>query len=381
VLTNKFQNILSFTIFLIVIVPIFINLNIVQGLRFDVNAYNILELPSIPISILLLSFLSLVYFRKLIINKKFFFIFLLMLIFLLMNFINGSGVRASIVFFGMLIPIISFSVFSEFLKDKNNYNIFYNALIFIFFLKLFTDVLFYGLVVTPKFIINEIMIYNYYDYFPFFYYLLAVLSLYNLSINYKYILSVIIVLLICYLMVFTDSRLYQFGLFFIPFLILMYKIVKLKLNIYFNTMLMISIAITVIVAISNLPVLESSLSERFSHWERYFSDFTVWNFLFPFYNDYRTNYVADGSFHNELLEQFSYFGVIIFYYYFFLIQNIFTSVNRDFKLYSFLLMFILVFGTLVQLNFSNPYIGVLFGLTFAILKEDKRIKVRKIESI
>ena len=70
-------------------------------------------------------------------------------------------------------------------------------------------------------------------------------------------------------------------------------------------------------------------------------------------------------------EQFSYFGIVIFYYYFFIVKNIFMAINQKYKLSSFLLMFILGFGTLIQLNFSNPYIGVLFGLTLAIFYTEK----------
>lgn len=375
-LLSKYQNKLLFTIYLIVIAPIFINLNITQGIRFDANVFNFLGLPSLPMSMIVLFLLTSAYIIRLI-NVKMMILFFFMVIFLMINFLNGSGIKATIIFFGMLIPIVSYKVFIELLKNRiNTYGSFFNAMVLIFIIKLVTDVILFGGIVTPKFISDQIIIYNYYDYFPFFYYLLIVLSLYNFSIGYKKIFSTIIAVVAWSVIIFTDSRLYQFSAFLIPIILFIFKIMRLKLNIYFNTIFVLVILITLVVALSEYLPLEASLSERFLHWINYFKTFTIWNFIFPFNNEYRMGYGSTGSFHNEILEQFSYFGVIIFYYYLFIIKDIFVSVESNFKPYSFLIMFVLVFGTLIQLNFSNPYIGVLFGLTFAIFHEEKtRINV------
>lgn len=370
---NNIDNIFQFVLFFLISSPVFISLNISNGLRFDANPFNLLGLPSIPISLIILFLISILHIKFLIKNLSFLILFFSMLIFLFFNFINGSGIRASIVFLGMLLPIISYIIFSNFIKYKaNSYKIFYNVLFCIFILKLSTDMIVFGNIITPMFIIDSILIYNYYDYFPFFYYLLFILSIYNLINGLSKFFSLVAILFIIIISIYIDSRLYQIGIILSPLLFLIYKLINLRLSIYYNIFFTITIAITLIIGLLDININEASLSERFNHWTHYLYSFNLLTIIFPFYNDYRTGYASFGTLHNEFLEQFSYFGIIIFYYYFVIIKELFLKINNKFKFISFLLMFILIIGMLIQSNFSNPYIAILFGLLMAVLKHNHK---------
>ena len=45
----------------------------------------------------------------------------------------------------------------------------------------------------------------------------------------------------------------------------------------------------------------------------------------------------------------------------------FCNTNREFKFISYLLMFVLIIGTLIQINISNPYVGIITGAIFAVI--------------
>lgn len=361
-------------LFLCIITPIFINLNISAGLRFDANPYNQLGLPSIPISLIVI-FAMTIYKFKTLFEVKFILFILLMILFLSFNILNGTGTRAVIVFFGMLIPIVSYYLFCKVFVENVTleiYKILYKSLLIVFFVKLISDLVIFGKIVSPMFILKSIMIYNYFDYFPFFYYLLLVLSIYNiLYLKYYKKLSIVVIILISIITVKIDSRLYQYGILLIPFLLITYSLIKLKLNVYYNLFFILVVSITLIIGLNDISPSEASLSERFEHWSGYLKSFNIWNFLFPFYNEYRSGYASYGSLHNEILEQFSYYGLIVIYYYLVMIKEMFINVEKSFRIYSFLLMFILVFGALIQSNFTNPYIGVLLGLVLAIFSKNR----------
>lgn len=100
----------------------------------------------------------------------------------------------------------------------------------------------------------------------------------------------------------------------------------------------------------------------------YFNSFGVINLIFPFLNELRVN--TAGFFHNELLEIFSFFWFVGVYY-FLILKDMFCDVTIEFKLLSFFLMFILLIGSLIQINIFNPYIGIIVGLLFALMSQPK----------
>ncbi|PHR71952.1 MAG: hypothetical protein COA66_07035 [Arcobacter sp.] len=130
-----------------------------------------------------------------------------------------------------------------------------------------------------------------------------------------------------------------------------------------------SIIITFVIGLLDFTVTDASLSARYSNAHRYFDDFSLKNVFLPFINTHRLE--AEGSLHNELLEIFSFFGFVIIYYYY-LLRNMFCNVKNEYKLISYLLMFIILTGALIQINISNPYVGIMLGCTLAIITHSKK---------
>jgi len=367
------NNIRQFLVFIVVFIPVFVNLDFSNNLRFDVGALNWIGVPSVPLSIIVLVVLCLAYLKQIFRKKHLIILCLMMSIYLCMNFLVDLGTRPVIVFVGMFIPILSYEVFVQFLRNKPySYEALYWAMLCVFIVKVVADITIFGELVTHNFMGENIWIYNYYDYFPFFYLMLIVLSMYNISIERLKGISTIVIILTLVILTFTHSRLYQYGIVAIPLLWYMHKLTTLKLTLWFNFLFFLVVFTTLILALSDINFEEGSLSARIALWRGYFEHFTIWNFLFPFYNEFRTGGGRDVSFHNELLEQFSFFGFVVFYYYLFFIKNIFVNVSSLFKPYSFLVMFTLVVGLLIQSNFSNPYVGIIFGAVFAIFRKDDK---------
>ncbi|WNL33959.1 hypothetical protein QT384_01915 [Arcobacter cryaerophilus gv. pseudocryaerophilus] len=115
---------------------------------------------------------------------------------------------------------------------------------------------------------------------------------------------------------------------------------------------------------------DESLQTRNMHALGYFNDFSFINILLPFINEYRIN-TPSSSFHNEFLEIWSFFGLVLFYY-LFLLRNVFLNVDRKFNLIAYLIIFILLIGMTIQLNLTNPYIGIISGMIFGILSKEER---------
>ena len=104
---------ISFTFFL-VIVPIFINLDMSEGLRFDINAFN-KDKTSLPLSVFVILILVFFNIQTLLKNKLyilFFFSSLFMVI--LCTLINGFT-RIIITFIQMNFFLISFYIFKKYI--------------------------------------------------------------------------------------------------------------------------------------------------------------------------------------------------------------------------------------------------------------------------
>ena len=129
--------------FLFIIVPVFINLDISQGLRFDINAFN-KDKTSLPLSVLVILLLVFFNFKTLLKNKLyvlFFFSSLLMVI--LCTLINGVT-RIIITFVQMNFFLISFYIFKNMYKNYNKeilLKIFFKTLSFVIILKFIFDIL------------------------------------------------------------------------------------------------------------------------------------------------------------------------------------------------------------------------------------------------
>ncbi|WP_324172657.1 hypothetical protein [Sulfurimonas sp.] len=285
----------------------------------------------------------------------------------------------------MLLPIISFYVFKNIFKNMNNtFKKMYLILFSIIVLKFIFDVYFIYIqnldtelilshmftnirFSTTYYFLDSIRIYNYFDYFSFIYYVAVVLSLHNITNNIMLKRSLLLIVISGIVVLNPNSRLFIYGVYLIPALYLFYVTTRLRLETYFYLFMTASISITFLIGFVDFNLSDISLSTRNNHAYNYFSDFNFVNIVLPFDNQYRMK--TTGSFHNELLEIFSFFGVVIIYYYY-LVMKIYSEINKKYKLVSFLLMFIIVIGALVQINISNPYIGIMLGMILAVLSLD-----------
>lgn len=374
-------NIPKLIIFLI-LCPIFISLDISDGLKFDAYYFNVYNYPSIPISILVLGIISVLNFKIFFKNKSFLILSFFIILYIFLNILFGNT-RAIVVGIGMLLFFISYIIFCN-KKYKIEYKTLFYILFFVLVLKFFTDIyLFYTTTYAGKlthninpfstifFLIQKFVIYSFYDYFPYIYYISSVFSIYNI-IKKQYIKSSLILLFISFMVVHnTQSRIFIYGIYLIPILIFFYYLFKsFGLRLYIYICIIVVFIITISLGVYDFNISDESLQTRNMHALGYFNDFSFINILLPFINEYRIN-TPSSSFHNEFLEIWIFFGLVLFYY-LFLLRNVFLNVDRKFNLIAYLIIFILLIGMTIQLNLTNPYIGIISGMIFGILSKEER---------
>lgn len=390
VINDKYKLINQYSIyvlFFIIFSPIFLSLDFSNGINFDELSGQKYNKPSVAISIFLLAILSIINIKYLMQKKELIILFVLTTIYTIANIKYGTS-RVVILYIGMFLPIISYYIFINiFINYSNIYNKMYKSLVIIVVVKLILDIFInynsyindltidYNTVsffeyltnldiYSEHYLIPSIKIYNFYAYFPFIYYLIIVLSVHNIINNKMIKRSIVLILISIILAIDTSSRLFIYGIYLVPILILFYYMSKFKLKTYFYLFMFIAIVITLIISFVDFNISDISLRSRYIHAHKYFEHFTISSFLLPFINQHRLN--TTGSLHNELLEIFSFFGLVTVYYYY-IIKNIFINVNNEYNLISYLLMFIIIIGSLIQINITNVYIGIILGMVLAII--------------
>ena len=144
-------------------------------------------------------------------------------------------------------------------------------------------------------------------------------------------------------------------------MIIFFRTTKLNSKSIFSLNLILVVIFTFYFALNPNVTSELSMRSRFEHWGWFLFSMNAKDLLFPFMNDYRIR--LTGSFHNELLEIFSYFGLVSLLF-FRELYKIFTN-DRKIDSYSMvikLMIFVLLFGMLIQINILNPYLAVLVPL-------------------
>jgi hypothetical protein len=357
-----------FLFFILISMPIYITFSFSSGFIF--NSYPggfKAALPSIAIPLIII-FIIFMYKYLYIIKKRYIFtLFIIMFIFLYIALLQGAN-RVVINFIGMFIPIIVYEIVKERFKNtKYLYEHYFYALYSIFIIKLITDLLLRGTLFSPNYILDSVIIYSFYDYFPFFYLLLSLLSFYNIF-NKQYIFHSLLVLIVTYSLAYTNAfgaRLFIYIIYLIPILFIVYKVLNYKTSLYYTILLSILIVVTILVGYNHyLFIYDGSLHTRAIDWYNYASLFEPINFIFPIYGE-TSKFSRSGSSHNEFVELFRYFGVSIFYYYY-IIYRIFNGIQKEYRMYSFVIMFTILIGALIQINFTNQYLGILIGTTLAI---------------
>lgn len=363
----KIKSFKIYLLFLIIISPIFINLDISGGLRFDINVLNKKQAPSLPLSAFFTLILFLFNFKAIIKSKVYIFFFLCTLFMTIFSLAYGNQ-RIVIIFLQMNIFLISYGIFKNIFKNYDKQillNIFFKSLSLVILIKFIFDILLFNSVNSPFFINDTLAIYNYYSYFPFIYFLGGILSLRNLWYKKMILLSLLVLTVSLISFSHTHSRLFTFSFYLVPFLIIFCRTTKLNSKSIFSLNLFLVVILTFYFAINPNVTSELSMRSRFEHWGWFLSSINANELLFPFMNDYRMR--LSGSFHNELLEIFSYFGLVSLLF-FRELYKIFTN-DRIVDSYSMvikLLIFVLLFGMLIQINILNPYLAVLVPLFLSL---------------
>jgi hypothetical protein len=141
------------------------------------------------------------------------------------------------------------------------------------------------------------------------------------------------------------------------------------------SMLFVVVA-TLYIALNGVEGADTSFDERFQHWQGFVRVFDWADLFFPFSNEYRRS-LTTGSFHNEYLEIFSYFGLTAFLY-FFVLLKLFSSVDSEYRAVSITLLVSLTLGSLIQLNFTNPYVGIVWSIILAAMSSKDKIESREV---
>jgi len=351
--------------------PVFINLGISNGLRFDAEPFNLLGAPSIPISLIFFCLMVLTNFFKLKFTKSEFIFISIILFYVLLNIIFSMGIRPVLLALGMLIFVININLISNILK-RYTFDVllrsFYFALSSIIILKLLADILIFNQLFTKYFIFDFVVIYSFYDYFPFLYLLVLSMTIFYIKNRQLLVLS-LSNFVICFIaFILCHSRLFLgLGILYIPLLVFL-RYVPIKFYITFSICNLLVVFFTLFVSISGFSVSsDASLVTRFGHWYHFFEAFSLSNIVLPFQNSYRLE-MNWGTFHNEYLEIFSYFGFALFLYIYVVFQKT-KALQKQNKIEAQVLVLFLILGGLVQLNMTNPYIIIALSFYLGILKK------------
>lgn len=362
----------TFLLFFLIVIPLFLNLNFSGGVRFDASPFNFLGLPSLPLMLIFFSVLALLNILNYRFKMSELVLVFLVLITLFLSFIMSQNFRIVLLAFGMVLPIFFVQLFITLLKvlrvdfEKVDFVAhFFAAISIMILIKFLTDLAFFGTVYSEFFIFSDVVIYNSFDYFPVVYILAIVLSVNNMYEGSfkKLSLLVIGISLLCATM--SYSRLFAvFSVIAVPIYVLFRSLQLRSRQVTFITSLF-CIVITIGVAVLALKTSDQSLITRFSHWYLFFSSFGVLDIIFPFWNSYRIE-MNWGTFHNELLEIYSYYG-FVFFLYLYVLNNIFTSPGV-YRYTLTTLLFLFLIGGLIQLNLTNPYVVLIISGLCASIK-------------
>lgn len=361
-----------FLLFFIIIAPLFLNLNFSAEIRFDASPFNKLGMPSLPLILIVLSVLgvlNVLNYRFKIIELLFIFLLIVTIFF---SYSVTQNLRLLFLAFGMLMPLFFAQIIVRLLRftrvdfSKIDFVLhFYLAISIMIIVKFTSDVVFYGAIYSEYFISNKVVIYNSYDYFPIVYVFsitLSINNIYNGNLK-KFSILIILISLSCALM--SHSRLFaMLSIISIPVYIIFRKV---KFSFGFITVVttFFCAVITIGIALVSFKTDDQSLITRFGHWMSFFESLQSVEIILPFLNTYRGE-MNWGTFHNELLEIYSFFGFLLFLY-LYILSNQFKSYGK-YKYSLKTLLFFFLIGSLVQLNLTNPYIALVVSALFSSLK-------------
>lgn len=351
----------SIIFFIVIFLPVFLGYELGRGFVTDANPFNVISSPVFPISAILviLCVVFCVDKRGLVtlIAINLMFGVLAIVIFLSTGLFRQFAYNIAI-----LLGSASYFIGLSISKENSYQQIVENltrATLIILGMKLFSDVLFHSSLNSDIFLVEKIKIYNFYDYFPLIYLVSGGLAI--LVFKYNRLLA-FFAFSASFISVISHSRFYVAGL-FVMYLLCSLKVYKVKTAQLISFSYLLVVLITAWLAFSPQTFsFDPSLSLRLEHWHSFFKSTEMSDLLFPFVNAYRQE-LSWGGLHNELLELYSYFGIFVI-----LLVGVCISLVSDLdsraKVAMVPMMVTLIFGMLIQNNFTQPFCTVII---FSIL--------------
>lgn len=348
----------SFAASVLLFLPIFVTYVPGGGFVTSANPFNLFELPSVPLSGIVLPILAL-YFLKLRTLIIISVIFFAAVVYGVVIWQATGLFRQFFYVLSLALAMMAYFIGLTVFRDENGLETvktLNSILMGVVLVKLVFDFA-SGRAMSEFFIVPTLSIYNFYDYFPMIYFLLFTLSLELLfrTGRPRYLLGVVLGLLVFL----TWSRLFQLTVMFASFYYL-FQIYRVNKNTQIVVTLLFVVVLTMSVALLINPhnVTDLSFQERFKHWGEFLHSFAPADFILPFLNTYRQE-LDSGTFHNELLDIFSYFGLSILIIFVFF-QDAVSVSDRSTRRVSALVIIVFILGSVVQSNITQFYSCIAF---------------------
>ena len=329
---------------------------------------------TLPISFFIAVFF-LVSSWKAVLSNKYIFLFLLYSVFIfVVNAIYNMGVNYSIIkiLLWMNVFIMMIYVFKKWFEKIIITDRSYNGVLYLnkvenryvyypLFAVLLLSLVSYFYIGKYAFVVSEVKIYNFEQYFSFIFVILASVSFKN-----KFFLICIVFPSTLFLSVVSSNITALFLLMFLS----VFGVVNMLVSKKFKVVYFFIITSTVVFFLlwpmalyflyDDILVLRSSnsLVSRYDMINGYFSNIYWYQIIFPFFSDSRS---VSSDMHNELLEVFNATGFLgVFFYYYFILKNIVNYTDRYRMIGISIVLVIFLAGVTVE-NTLHPYLLIILA--------------------
>lgn len=358
------------------LLPIFLSLDLSSGLRFDGGAFNYLGMPSLPVGFLFIFLLMARDVLLLRLGYGMYGLMIMLAVWLLVSVGLYPELTPKLLFVSTVIflHVYSMTYFRE-LGEMRVFGVgeFLRVGFVIIFVKFVCDIVLLGNISSDRFIVDSIVIYNYYDYFPFLYFVLICGALAGAMFT-GHMRNACALVLLYVIVLSTESRVFMALSLAAPLMLIVFKLVKFRtVVLFFGIILCVAISIFLSVVEFEELLVDDGLAVRLEHWKQFVDHLDIVSFLLPSLNQYRVENPRI-SLHNEYFELFSLFGWFLLVYVLYAARFLYRKAFLD-PLFCTILFGLIIAG-LIQINYSNPYVAVVFGaFTGLVIAQNNRKNV------
>lgn len=221
---------------------------------------------------------------------------------------------------------------------------------------------------NPAFLNKQLLIYDFYDYFQLIY-------IFGLYLSYKVcrkypLLSCLLISVVMLYMYYSTSRLWQITVLCFPFIVLASRL-RIEFKYYFLMSMMLWVLVVATgYFLKGQITTGRSLGLRMNLIAELFNNMSVTKFFFPILD--KGISAADKSMHNEFLEVWYRCGIFTAIMFWVWAYGKLSAIYRSDRMLSVLLLFILMAGGLIQLNYIHIYSMLLLSIFYAAVLCQKR---------